>query len=129
MLEKVIERLKSFGYEIQEGDETILTFCISKVESTIKNECNVREIPEGLMCIAIDMVIGEFLKAKKTFAPDSIAGLDLSAAVKQIQAGDTNTVFATGEASQTAEQRLDSFIDYLLTYGLEQFGAFRRLRW
>ena len=33
------------------------------------------------------MAAGEFLLAKKTFAPDSLAGLDLGVAVKQIQPG------------------------------------------
>ena len=74
MLEQVKERLQSFGYELQDGDETILAFCIGKVEATIKNDCNVSEIPEGLVYIAIDMACGEFLTAKKTFSPDSIAG-------------------------------------------------------
>ena len=128
MLEKVKGRLQAFGYEVQNGDDAIISFCISKVEATIKNDCNVSEIPEGLECIAIDMACGEFLTAKKTFSPKSIAGLDLNFAIKQIQTGDTNTVFAT-EGSQTAEQRLNSFISYLLTYGRDQFSCCRRLRW
>ena len=74
------------------------------------------------------MAVGEFLLAKKTFAPDSLSGLDLGAAVKQIQAGDTNTVFATGEGSQTAEQRLDAFISHLLSRE-EEILHYRRLAW
>lgn len=129
MLEQVKERLQSFGYELQEGDEFSLNFCIQKVENTIKNDCNVPAIPEGLKNIAIDMAVGEFLTVKKTFSPDSIAGLDFDAAVKQIQTGDTSTVFAVGEGSLTAEQRLDNLLHYLLTYGREQFSCYRRIRW
>ena len=129
MLEMVKERLKSFGYELQEGDEFALTFSIQKVENTIKNDCNTPSIPDGLVNIAVDMAVGEFLTAKKTFSPDSIAGLDLDYAVKQIQTGDTNTVFATGEGSQTAEERLMAFISYLLTYGKGEFACYRRIRW
>lgn len=129
MLDMVKARLQSFGYKIQNGDEAILNFCIQKVESSIKNDCNVSSIPDGLVCIAVDMAVGEFLTAKKTFSPDSIAGLDLDYAVKQIQTGDTNTVFATGEGSQTAEQRLTAFIGYLLTYGKGEFACYRRIRW
>lgn len=129
MLERVKERLQSFGYELKDTDDTILVFCISKVENTIKNDCNISEIPEGLVYVAIDMIIGEFLTAKKTFSPNDITGIDLDVAIKQIQAGDTNTVFATGEGSLTAEQRLNNFINYLLTYGKEQFSCYRRLRW
>ena len=68
MLDMVKARLQSFGYEIKDGDETILNFCIQKVESSIKNDCNVSSIPDGLVCIAVDMAVGEFLTAKKTFS-------------------------------------------------------------
>ncbi len=129
MLEQAKERLKSFGYLLKDGDEVILTFSIQKVENTIENDCNVSFIPEGLINIAIDMAIGEFLTAKKTFAPDDIAGLDLDYAVKQIQAGDTNTVFATGEGNLTPEQRLNNFLNYLLTHGRDEFSCYRKLRW
>ena len=49
MLDMVKARLQSFGYEIKDGDETILNFCIQKVESSIKNDCNVSSIPDGLV--------------------------------------------------------------------------------
>ena len=129
MLDMGKERLQSFGYEIQDGDEIILNFSIQKVENTIKNDCNVSSIPDGLVNIAVDMAVGEFLTAKKTFSPDSIAGLDSDFAVKQIQTGDTNTVFATGEGSLTAEQRLNNFLNYLLTYGRDQFSCYRKIKW
>lgn len=129
MLEKVKERLQSFGYTLKDGDEVILNFSIQKVENTIKNDCNVSSIPDGLVNIAVDMAIGEFLTAKKTFSPNDIAGLDLDFAVKQIQTGDTNTVFATGESSLTPEQRLNTFVSYLLTYGRDEFSCYRKIRW
>lgn len=129
MLEKVKERLQSFGYTLKNGDEVILNFSIQKVENTIKNDCNVSSIPDGLVNIAVDMAIGEFLTAKKTFSPNDIAGLDLDFAVKQIQTGDTNTVFATGESSLTPEQRLNAFVSYLLTYGRDEFSCYRKIRW
>ncbi len=75
------------------------------------------------------MAIGEFLTTKKTFSPDEIAGLDLDFAVKQIQEGDTNTVFATGEGTLTPEQRLTAFLNYLLTHGRDEFSCYRSLRW
>lgn len=129
MLERVKTRLQSFGYVLQDGDEVILIFSIEKVTNTIKNDCNVSEIPDGLMNIAIDMVVGEFLTVKKTFSPNDIAGLDLDYAVKQLQEGDKNTVFATGKGSLTAEQRLNNLLNYLLTYGRDEFSCYRRIRW
>lgn len=129
MQEMVKERLKSFGYELQDEDDFDLAFSIMKVENTINNDCNTLSIPEGLVNIAVDMAVGEFLTAKKTFSPDSIARLDLDLAVKQIQAGDTSVVFAIGEGSLTPEQRLDAFLNYLLTYGRDEFSCYRRIRW
>ena len=129
MLEKIKNRLQSFGYELKDGDEAVIDFSIQKVENTIKNDCNVSSVPDGLFNIAVDMAVGEFLTAKKTFSPNDIPGLDLDFAVKQIQTGDTNTVFATGEANQTDEQRLNSFLNYLLTYGRSEFSCYRKIRW
>lgn len=123
------ERLRAFGYEVKEGDESSLTFVIEKVRSSIKNEINWQDVPEGLEHIAIDMALGEFLAAKKTFSPDDLVGLDLTNAVKEIKEGDTTIAFNTGEGSQTPEQRLTTYINYLLNYGKEEFASFRRLKW
>lgn len=125
----VTSRLTSLGYTVKETDSASLTFCVEKVRSTIKNDVNMRDVPEGLIHVAIDMACGEFLKGKLTFAPGDLSGFDLDIAVKQITDGDVSTTFAVGEGSQTPEQRLNSFIDYLLSYGKEQFPCFRRLRW
>lgn len=125
----VKERLQALGYEVRESDKFSLTFCIEKVSSTIKNEINWKEVPEGLEHIAVDMTVGEFLLAKKTFAPDDLEMFDLDYAVKQIQSGDTNTVFAIGDGSTTPEQKLTTFINYLLSYGKSEFNSFRRIRW
>ena len=102
---------------------------MEKVRNTIKNEINQSAVPEKLEHIAIDMTVGEFLLAKKTFAPDDLTNFNLDYAVKQIQTGDTNTVFAIGEGSMSPEQRLTAFINYLLAYGKNEFHAFRRLKW
>lgn len=129
MLERVKKRLESFGYILKDEDKAILSFSIEKVTNTIKNDCNVSSVPDGLVNIAVDMAVGEFLTAKKTFSPDGIEGLDLDYAVKQIQEGDTNIVFATGEASLTPEQRLSNLLNYLLTHGRDEFSCYRKLRW
>ena len=129
MFDKVKERLGSFGYVFKDGDEVILNFVIQKVTDTIRNDCNVPEVPERLESIAVDMAAGEFLLAKKTFSPNDITGLDLDMAVKQIQTGDTNVTFALDAGSSTPEKRLDTFVNYLLTYGRDQFSAFRKIRW
>lgn len=125
----VTSRLESLGYEVREADSASLAFCVEKVRSTIKNEINWQDVPEGLVHIAIDMACGEFLKGLMTFAPDALSGFDLDAAVKRIQTGDTTTEFAVGDGTQTDEQRLTAFVNYLLNYGKDEFNSFRRLRW
>lgn len=125
----VIERLKLIGYEVKESDTFSLTFCVEKVTNTIKNETNLSEVPDGLSNIAVDMVVGKFLFAKKTLSPDDLAGLDLTSAVKEIKEGDTTVSFVTGEGTMTPEQRLTTYINYLLTYGRTEFSAYRRLKW
>ena len=130
MLEKVKSRLAALGYIFKETDEVSLAFCVSKSELMVKNECNLSEVPKGLEPVAIDIAVGEFLLAKKTFAPADISSIDISSsAIKQIQVGDTSTTFAVGQGNQTAEQRLDAFIEHLLNYGKEQFSAYRKIRW
>lgn len=128
LLDLARERAECFGYEMREGDEFALIFAFKKVEDAIKNLCNVRTIPDGLERIAVDMTVGEFLFAKKTFTPESLK-IDLDCAVKQIELGDTNVSFAVGAGSLTPEQRLDSFIDYLRNGSRGQLTAFRKLRW
>lgn len=128
-VETVTERLRAFGYEAGETDIFSLTFCVDKVRGTIKNLTHLKQVPAELEHVAVDMAAGEFLQAKKTFSPDALAGLDLGVAVKQIQQGDTNTVFAVGEGSQTPEQRLSALIAYLLSYGRAEINSFRRLKW
>lgn len=127
--EMVTERLSQLGYPVKETDAAAVSWAVGKVRERIRAECNVTEVPEGMTFAAADMAVGEFLTQKKTFAPDDLAGFDFSAAVKQIELGDTNTVFAVGDGSMTEEQRLDAFLACLLDAGKPLFAAFRRLTW
>ncbi len=129
MFEKTVKRLEGFGYKLKAGDKAALKFAVEKVTNTIKNECNVSAVPEGMMNIAVDMAAGEFLGTKKAFSPADIAGLNLELAVKQIQVGDTSTVFAVGEGSLTPEQRFDLFVEHLLNYGRGELACYRKIRW
>jgi hypothetical protein len=128
-LDDVISRLQSLGYTVQESDSWAITFVIDKVVNTIKNACNVKTIPEGLYQVAVDMVCGEFLLAKKGSGALQGFEMDLAQAVlKQVQEGDTNVTFGV-ESSLSPEQRLNAAIDYLINYGKNQFVTYRRLKW
>jgi len=128
--EDIIQRLASLGYTFDEGkDGWVIGFLIDKVTNLIKNETNQTEIPEGLYQIAVDMVCGEFLKAKK--ASGDLGGFDLdlnSAALKQKSQGDTSFTFAVDKIN-SAEERLEAVIEHLLNYGKPQLLRFRRFVW
>jgi hypothetical protein len=128
MKELATEELAAFGYTLTESDDALLSLSVSKAVMYAQNEIADDEIPAKLIPFIVDMICGEFLSVKKAFSPESIAGLDLSAAVKRIQAGDTSTEFAV-DKTQTAEGRLDAVITGLKSAGKRQFSCFRRLRW
>ncbi|MGG2105544.1 hypothetical protein [Lysinibacillus pakistanensis] len=131
MLEDVKTRLKSLGVPISSEpnnqDEILLNFSIVKVTNHINNQTNLSEIPQGLHEIAVDMVVGEFLYAKKSMGALSVETLNFEAIVKQIQEGDTNTIFAI-EANSTPEAQFNAFISYL-QHNETDFVRYRVMLW
>lgn len=123
----VISRLESFGYTVTDGDSWMIGFAVQKVESSIKNECNVTLIPDGLYKVAVDMVCGEFLFTKKSTG--KLEGFNLDSALKSVQAGDTNVTFAVGQGSKTPEQRLDTLLSYLVGNGRGELACYRKIKW
>ena len=109
------------------ADDPLLDIVIRNVQYRVQNETNQSELPEGLVSVAVYMAVGEYLNMKKVSG--QLDGFDLDAAIKQIQEGDTNTVFAIGDGSSTPEQRLDALISYLITGRTREFYRFRRLVW
>lgn len=129
-IEKILQRLVSFGYKPIEEDSWMITFCMQKVENHIKNSCNISEIPDGLIEIEIDRICGEFLFSKKQSGQlNADNGFDVDMAIKQVQAGDTNVTFAVGEGSETLETKLNALISYLMNFGEGDFVCYRQIKW
>lgn len=126
MREDVLSLLGALGVVIT-VDDPLLDIVIRNVQYRVQNKINCSTIPEGLEGVAVYMAVGEYLNAKK--ATGQLTGFDLDAAIKQIQEGDTNTVFAVGEGSLTPEQRLNSLIDYLINGRSDELYRFRKLVW
>lgn len=124
MIITVKQRLEKIGYEFTESDDFILNFLIEKVETVIKNNCNISVIPDELKSIAVDMVVGYFLKEKKSTAIETILGLDLTA-IQSIREGDTSVTFANA----TPEQKLDKMIDYLIFGNEKTLVSYRCMKW
>lgn len=123
MYEDVVQRLQSLGYTVLDTDQWLINFTIEKVTWTIKNECNVSSIPDGLHNIAVDMVCGEFLSAKK--GSGQLTEYDVEEVIKSIKEGDTTITYAIGDGAVT----LDRLINYLINCGKSQFVTYRRFVW
>lgn len=126
MRDQVISMLTALGVTGAATDP-LLDILLQNVQQRILNKTNQSVIPEGLESVAVYMVVGEYLNAKK--ATGQLTGFDLDAAIKQIQEGDTNTVFALGEGSLTPEQRLNVLIDHLINGRSDELYRFRKMVW
>lgn len=123
-IDLVLKRFETLGYECAEGDEFLTAFSIQKIENTIKNECNVTEIPDGLKYIAVDMICGEILLNKKQ--TNSLGdNFSIDSALKSIKLGDT-TVQLDDESD---ESKLNVLINHLINYGTDEFICYRKLKW
>lgn len=109
------------------AEDPLLDIVISNVQYRVQNETNRKDMPEGLERVAVYMAVGEYLNMKKVSG--QLEGFELEAAIKQIQEGDTNTVFAIGDGNSTPEQRLDTLISYLTNGRSRELYRFRRLVW
>ena len=128
MLDDVIALLEALGVS-GAGDDPLIPYMINSVTERVKNETNQDTIPDGLHYVAVELVVGEYLTFKKNAGQLDIDGLDLEAAVKQIQEGDPNTVFAIGDGSLTPEQRLEALLSRLTRDRTREFIRYRRLVW
>lgn len=121
----VLDRLVSFGYIPKEHDSWVISFAMQKVENHIKNSCNIASIPDGLFNVAVDMMCGEFLLAKKQTGKLNMTDLDLSGAVKDIREGDVSISFS----GSSDEDNINQFLNYLLHGRDGELICFRKLAW
>ncbi len=129
IIDNIEKRIQGFGYTLKDRDKWLIDFIREKIENIIKLDCNISEIPKELHNIEVDMIVGEFLFTKKNMGQLDIESLNFEAVEKSISEGDTKVDFAIGSGSQTPEQRFDSLIAYLTTYGKNNILTFRCLRW
>lgn len=120
MLEDVMKRLEALGFTVTSVDEWVLRFCIDKVESHIKNNCNVKTVPGGLHEVAVDLICGEFL-----FGKMSTGALNFERAVKRIKEGDTDVEYAEG----TSDAELIAMLINDLRNRRIDFAAYRKIVW
>lgn len=124
LLEDVKERLNNLGFETGESDDATLVFLISKISQTVKNECNVEEVPEELKYRLIDWVCGEFLQTQFDLGEIDIENVDFTG-ITSIKEGDTTVSFGSDSSGTT---KFHDLVNTLLS-GKVEILCFRRLRW
>lgn len=104
------------GIAVEDKTQDVqLTFIISDVEETIKNYCNVDEVPSGILNTSYRMAI-DLYRNENLGHEESALG-----SVSSISAGDTSTSF-----KQTVD---DNFKDTLLKNYKPQLNRYRKLVW
>ena len=86
----VLDKLTAFNYEVVENDVSLLILSFSKVETEIKLNCNLSELPANINAVLIDAIVGEFLKLK-----NAVGTLDISKVVASVTMGDTSVNYGT----------------------------------
>ena len=126
LTESILKRLGSFGYEPKEDDAFAIGFSVQKVEQTIKNDCNVAEVPEGLANIAVDMVCGEFLESKYRTGQLELSSLDLDGALASVNVGGASVSF---DNNTSDEIKLNILVQLLQNSGRGEFACYRQIKW
>ncbi len=106
------EKLKRLLGIEDESRDFVVDFLIEDVEETIKNYCNVEELPEGLLNTAYRMAID--LYRNENIGQDSVA-----VSVSSITEGDTSTSF-----KQYAD---DNFKDTILKNYSRTLNLYRKV--
>ena len=127
--EAVLKRLVSFGYTLEEDDGWMICFAIQKVENHIKNSCNTTSVPDGLFHVAVDMVCGEFLFAKKNTGKLESDAVNLDGVVKKVQEGDITVEFETSSSSSGEGSDFDKLLNYLMNGREGELVCYRKLMW
>ncbi|WMM24052.1 phage head-tail connector protein [Tissierella sp. MB52-C2] len=114
MTQLKLEKLKQLLGMKDDSKDFILEFTIEKVEDTIKNYCNIKEIPVELNTTVLSMAI-------ELYRIENFGNEEEGKDVKSIQVGDTTTTFETKISKDISKQLLKDY--------KAQINPFRRLRW
>ncbi len=99
------------------GDEkdVLLNFVLNDTEETVKNYCNIEEIPEALQYTVIRM-------ATDIYRNEWLGDDTIPTAVKSISEGDTSTSFGAVESAGYAQTILKDYRTQLNRFRRIDFG-------
>ncbi len=113
-MEEKLETLKTLLGILEEGQEPLLEFALRDAEETVKNYCNLEEIPKGLEHTIIRMAMDMY--RNEQFGDNTVP-----MTVKSISEGDTSTSFGTVESSGYAQTLLKNYQKQLNRYRKVEF--------
>ena len=128
MYDKIVERLKDFGYTASASDEHAINYLIDKWSQYVLDFCNLETLPSGVESKLIDKICGEFLYYKKNSGQLGET-FDFEAPAKIIKEGDTSITMSYGEGGKTPEQRFDNMLTTLMQSFDKNLVKYRRLAW
>lgn len=127
LTELVLKRLDSFGYEPKEEDAFIIGFSVQKVENYIKDECNITDIPEGIINAAVDMSCGEILDTLYRTGKLDTGSIALDGAIASVTLGDATVSFDNTVADNSGT--FTALIGSLKNSGKGCFACYRTVKW
>ena len=124
---EVLDFLKDIGYTVRAEDESLIDKLLLATLSTIKNQCNISELPTDLDNVVIIRTCGTFLRLKSATS-DLSTTFNLNAAYKKIVEGDVTVELSVPDSVSPQKMLLD-YIKALEEYGKRDIVAFRKVRW
>lgn len=114
-----------FGYIPTKDDIFNISFSIVKVDSNIKNYCNITSIPNQIYPTILELCFCETLSMLYSSGKlDETLGLN--DAVKTVNIGDTSVTF---DNSTTASEQVNNLIVDLMQKAERSILCYRKLRW
>lgn len=109
-----LEKLKQLLGITDDSKDFILQFTIDKVEDTIKNHCNIKDIPIDLDNTVLSM-------AMELYRIENFGSEEENENIKSVAVGDTTTTFETKSNNDISKELLKDY--------KTQIEPFRKLRW
>ncbi len=109
-----LEKLKQLLGIEDISKDFILEFTLERVENTIKNYCNIKEIPVELNNTVLSM-------AMELYRVENFGSEEEGKDIKSIAVGDTTTTFESKSNKDVSKKLLKDY--------KAQLDPFRKLRW
>jgi len=126
--QNVEKQLNILGIDTDSKLKDEIYLLLPKVEMTIKNYCNISEIPDCLKFVFCDILCGHLLLFRKNSNRLEIENINFNLSEKSIQEGDTKVEF-NSDGCLTDEQRFDRLIDNLINYRKAELISQRCIKW